>query len=82
MGSAIQNQKPDRVQVLLIGPPDSGKTTLLYKNLLQKENFKKPATTTMGFQFEEVHTQGDEEHEGSTNSAKIGVWDIAGSPTS
>ena len=54
----------------MVGPPNSGKTTLLYKLIFQKKDWT--ADTTTGFQFEEVRS-GD-----GANAQVVGVWDIGG----
>ena len=68
MGGLSSKKAPG--QVLMVGPPESGKTTLLYKLVLQKKEWK--ADETIGFQYEEVR-MGDE-----PNSPMVGVWDIGG----
>ena len=55
----------------MVGPPSSGKTTFLYKIVVQKKDWV--ADTTVGFQYEEVRS-GD----GRPNSKLVGVWDIGG----
>ena len=65
----------------MIGPQGSGKTTLLYQILLTKSAIQWTSTPTTGFQFEEIEQQGDE-HSKASEEKKIGVWDIAGSPSS
>ena len=55
------------LQVLLVGPPNSGKTTLLYSQVFQTRDYQETPTT--GFQFEEI----------ALSNTKYGVWDISGS---
>ena len=54
----------------MVGPPNSGKTTFLYKLVFQKKDWV--ADSTVGFQFEEVRS-GD-----GPNDKLVGVWDIGG----
>ena len=68
MGAISSKKIPG--QVLLVGPPNAGKTTLLYKLIFQKKDWT--ADTTTGFQFEEVRS-GD-----GPNAQTVGVWDIGG----
>ena len=55
---------------MIVGPPDSGKTTFLYRLIFQKDNWASSKTT--GFQFEEV--RGGE----GPNPQEVGVWDVGG----
>ena len=68
MGALSSKKTPG--QVLLVGPPDAGKTTLLYRLKDAKEDWT--ATVTKGFQFEEV--RGGE----GPNEQQVGVWDLGG----
>ena len=68
MGALSSKKIPG--QVLLTGPPDSGKTTLLYQLVFQKKDWESSKTT--GFQFEIVKG-GDGPAE-----QQVAVWDIAG----
>ena len=52
MGALSSKKTPG--QVLMVGPPSSGKTTFLYKLVFQKKEWK--ADTTVGFQYEEVRS--------------------------
>ena len=45
MGALSSKKTPG--QVLMVGPPSSGKTTFLYKLVFQKKEWK--ADTTVGF---------------------------------
>ena len=45
MGGLASKKTPG--QVLMVGPPNSGKTTLLYKLVFQKKDWT--ADTTVGF---------------------------------
>ncbi len=47
---------------MLLGPQNSGKTTLLYSQLLQDKPFT--ATQTLGYNYEQV--------------AGLAIWDIGG----
>ena len=68
MGALSSKKTPG--QVLIVGPPEAGKTTLLYR--LKFENQQWDADKTTGFQFEELRGgDGPNEHE-------VGVWDIGG----
>jgi small GTP-binding protein len=58
-------------QILLIGPPEAGKTTLLYALIFAKSDDQ--ATRTTGFHFEQLSGG-----EGQKNHI-AGVWDVAGS---
>ena len=55
----------------MVGPPEAGKSTLLYRLKWSKEP-DWTATTTKGFQFEEI--SGGE----GPNEQVVGVWDIGG----
>ena len=67
MGAFASKKTPG--QVLMVGPPSSGKTTLLYKlKFKNKEDWK--ASQTIGFQFEEIRESAD--------NNEVGVWDIGG----
>jgi GTPase SAR1 family protein len=57
-------------QVLLLGPPSSGKTTLLYSLVLPKKEFK--ATATNGFNYEQLTVD---------RHGTVAIWDIGGSMT-
>jgi GTPase SAR1 family protein len=57
-------------QVLLLGPPSSGKTTLLYSLVLPKKEFK--ASATNGFNYEQLTVD---------RHGTIAIWDIGGSMT-
>ena len=57
-------------QVLLVGPPSSGKTTLLYSMVLPKKEFK--ASATNGFNYEQLTVD---------RHGTVAVWDIGGSFT-
>ncbi len=72
MGAIASKKTPG--QVLLVGPPSAGKTTLLYKLVFQKDDWT--ATPTVGFQYEEVRS-GD-----GPNAQAVGVWDIGGGQAS
>ena len=54
----------------MVGPPESGKTTFLYKIVFQKYDWT--ADATVGFQYEEVRS-GE-----GPNAQMVGVWDIGG----
>ena len=57
--------------MLLTGPSQAGKTTLLYGGLIFGKHDSQ-ATTTTGFHFEQI--AGGE----GLNKQMVGVWDVAG----
>ena len=68
MGAFASKKTP--AQILLCGPSNSGKTTLLYSLIFPKHDYKETITT--GFHFEQI--SGGE----GLNKQIVGVWDIAG----
>lgn len=68
MGAITSKKTPG--QVLLLGPSEAGKTTLLYFLIFTKHDYQETKTT--GFHFEQI--QGGE----GPNKQTVGVWDIAG----
>ena len=72
MGALSSKKTPG--QVLLVGPADSGKTTLLYELILPRKDWK--ADKTLGFQYEEI--SGGKEHQ----QYEVGVWDVGGGSSS
>ena len=72
MGANIQ--KKDSTQILLIGPEQSGKTTLLYKQKLTNTQELGELNETIGFQYEEIDN-GD-------SATTCGIWDVGGGEAS
>ena len=65
MGAA----KSKNIKVMIVGPADAGKTTLLYR--LKLKNLKQSEfSTTTGFNFETVTVPG--------SSTQLACWDLAG----
>ena len=66
----VLSSKSTLKQALVIGPEGSGKTTLIYKVALKRVSRPWTATTTRGFNYEELENDREQ---------RIALWDMGGS---
>lgn len=69
------SDKANNPQVIILGPPYSGKTSLLYSQLLDPGKAGEiQFSETQGFQYEEVAFKGDEKNK--QKEVICGFWDV------